>query len=178
MRSLQYNLLPPIGDGQTPVYGTLLDLLQAIPYLISDGLIPPLVVLNHIFKMGVYDAGMSGGITWEPFAIDQKEFDELVNGFVSLNNAEYRLVSTPGWVKTNIQWLIWKMEYLYEIPSEEHIRLWEEDDHWTRLYKEAINIGDTEKADEYHLKSIQAGNRLSKFFMAYIDKYRKKKEST
>ncbi|MEN6321434.1 MAG: hypothetical protein ABFD82_22145 [Syntrophaceae bacterium] len=177
MRSLQYNLLPPVGDGQTPVYGDLLDLLQAIPYLLSDGLIPPLVVLNHIFQMGVYDAGMSGGITWEPFEIDQTEFNELVNGFVSLKNTEYRLVVTPDWVKTNIHWLIWKMEYLYKIPSEEHIRLWEEDEHWTRLHQEAIVIGDTKKVDEYYIKSMQAGNRLSKFLMAYIDEYRKKKES-
>jgi hypothetical protein len=69
------------------------------------------------------------------------------------------------------------MEYLYGIPSKEHIRLWEEDERWTRLHKEAIITGDTKKADEYYIKSIQAGNRLSKFFMAYIDKYRKKTEN-
>jgi hypothetical protein len=127
--------------------------------------------------MGLYDAGMSGGITWDPFEIDQKEFDELVHGFVSLNNAEYRLVPTPGWVKTNIHWLIWKMEYLYEIPSEEHIRLWEEDNHWSRLHKKAIEMGNTEQADEYYIKSIEAGTQLSKFFMTHIEAYRKKKES-
>jgi hypothetical protein len=95
MRSLQYNLLTPVGDGQTPVYGYLLDFLQAIPHLLSGGLIPPLVVLNHIFKMGVYDAGMSGGITWEPFEIDQTEFNELVDVFISLKDAEYQLAVTP-----------------------------------------------------------------------------------
>jgi hypothetical protein len=69
------------------------------------------------------------------------------------------------------------MEYLYGIPSKEHIRLWEEDERWTRLHKEAIITGDTKKADEYYIKSMEAGTKLSKFFMTHIEAYRKKKES-
>jgi len=77
-RTLRFKYIPPIGFRRVSARGTLLDLIQAIPYLSAGNLIPPLRVLNDVLRRGRRDAGMSGGAIWRPFSIKRDEYDELV----------------------------------------------------------------------------------------------------
>lgn len=77
MRELYFALCAPIGPWTTPTRGSLLDLTNLIPYFVTLE-IPPLRVVNDMFARGQNHAGMSGGALWEPFEIDEAEFEELV----------------------------------------------------------------------------------------------------
>ena len=55
--------------GSSERRGTVAELLESIPYLLADRLLPPLRVVNDVLRRGVHDAGMSGGCSWRPFEI-------------------------------------------------------------------------------------------------------------
>ena len=86
MRKIRYKILPPIGSYEPEAEGTLVDLLQDMPYLFVWKVIPPLGVINEILMSGIYDKGMSGGCEWEPFHICQHEYESLVQELLNLPN--------------------------------------------------------------------------------------------
>ena len=61
------------------VNGDLLTLVYDIPYFGACGVFPPLHVANQTFSSGGGDGGMSPGASWNPFTIDQKKYDILLN---------------------------------------------------------------------------------------------------
>jgi hypothetical protein len=100
MRSIKYNLLPPISPleyGEGPrIQGTLVDLILAIPYLMHSDVIPSLAELNVVFRKGIRDAGMSGGCKWKPFEITEEEYKELIEELLTLPDKHYkRAASSP-----------------------------------------------------------------------------------
>jgi hypothetical protein len=87
MRTIQYNLLQPVGDGEPLREGSLFGFVLDIPYLFSLDLIPPLFVFNEILRSGIDDAGMSSGCELQPIEIIQKEFEELVKALSAMPEA-------------------------------------------------------------------------------------------
>jgi len=161
MRQITYRQLPQTGpdDAYDPVTCSLADFVLDIPYFLSFDLIPPLSVRNEQFGSGERDAGMSGGCVWEPFTLTALEYEELV---LELQNHGLRRVAPPEWVHNRTDWHIWIMEYEVGIPSEEHYRLWREEQIYEGLKKQAEKDGDQEGALSYHLKAIEAGQRLAR----------------
>jgi hypothetical protein len=101
----------------------------SLPYLIGPAQpgdrapIPSRAVLNSIFRSGKFSAGMSGNWEWEPFEIDQSEYEELV---AALSNGERPvrvMPEPPRWVETRDEWNIWIASQDHDSSSEEGRRL-------------------------------------------------------
>lgn len=131
--------------------------------------------MNEEFRSGDHDAGMSGGCVWEPFVITKEEFDELVR---ELQNRGMSHVEPPESVITRTDWHIWKFEYELGIPSDEHYRLWREEEKWGQLRKQADEAGDQERMLEYHLRAIEAGQTLVRFITPFVKQYHSKKQDS
>jgi len=177
MRVVKYKRLPCVGAGTVSCEGNLLKFVHDLPYLFLFNLIPNIAVFNDIFSKGLDDAGMSGGCIWEPFAINKSEYDELVEQLLCLPDQIYRLVDSPEWVATQSNWHIWIMEFECGIPAEKHKTLSEEEAKWSKKLNEVYAQGNRELYLEYHLKAIEAGNRLVEFIDPYLQEYRKRKKN-
>ena len=117
MRRLRFTLLAPVGDQEMEVERSLVELLDAIPYLLLE-LIPPLKVVNQVLATGCEDAGMSGGCRWEPFQITEDEYREVVEVLEARTGENaLRFVEPPAWVVDREEWSIWCAEYLWSIPA-------------------------------------------------------------
>ena len=81
MKECKYTLFP----GKFDESGTLFSLLNSVPYLLMKKRLPPLVVVNDILIGGRVDAGMSGGVEWDPFTITSEEYRELAKHCECLN---------------------------------------------------------------------------------------------
>ena len=120
MRELRFKRYALLCAGGKWERGTLKDLLFAMPYLLHD-FIPPLPVLNDLLKHGVpnhiypdgllpdgkvqYDAGMSGGCSWQPFEITQEEYQELVLDLLTDPELQLQVLDTPPEIQTYMAWV-------------------------------------------------------------------------
>jgi hypothetical protein len=153
MRDVTYRPLPGIGPGiGQPRTVSLADFLRrGLPYVLARGAIPrpwwvpPRAVLNSLFRTGSLGLGMSGGARWEPFEIDESEYEELVAALAE-HGYEPLPAEPPGWVAGRTDWRIWEDELRTGIPSEEHRRLQaradEADVAWRQSWKEAVERRD------------------------------------
>lgn len=93
MRDVRFKRHGAIGPAQW-THATLPEFLFALPSLLrpdgSQQPIPPLAVLNELFKSGRMDAGMSGGSEWKPFEISELEYEELIEWLAT--NPKYNFV--------------------------------------------------------------------------------------
>ncbi|MFN8374801.1 MAG: hypothetical protein U0694_18220 [Anaerolineae bacterium] len=64
--------------------------LADIPYLMVQGVIPPLQILNQVFGKGGDSGGMGPVTSWRPFKIDEAEYKELVEALLNLDIIEAR----------------------------------------------------------------------------------------
>src|ERR1044072_663246 len=117
---IDYELLPAMGPGTTKKRGSLAELVHDIPYFITNGLIPPPIVLESVLREGVVDAGMSGGCRWQPFDMTAAQYEEIVR---ELERSGLVRAETPDWVATRSDWTAWMMEHRNSVPSAEHRRL-------------------------------------------------------
>jgi hypothetical protein len=170
MRKVEYELLPAMGSGTLKRSGSLKDLLLEIPNFRMFELMPPMRVLNAVLREGVADAGMSGGCQWAPFEITQSEYEELVQSFSTIPNNYFRSVDVPTWVETPSDWMIWTLEHVRGVPTQEHRRLTAEYEALERRRKAASDSGDSELAESLFVEVIQAGTKLSDFVMAHLRK--------
>ena len=87
MRDVRFKDHPGVGGPGNWTHGLLTEFLFRLPYFFYFGKvrqpIPPLHILNGIFRSGKFDAGMSGGCEWKPFEIDEKECSELVQELIA-----------------------------------------------------------------------------------------------
>lgn len=126
MRDLPFVVQPGIGPGQFPRRGSLADLALALPYVVIDE-IPPRRVLNDVLRRGGLDAGMSGGCLWEPFEIDDAEYEQLVHELQhrgtrpiagrDAGGKPFRLSDPPASVRTYPQWSAYRYEQRLGTPS-------------------------------------------------------------
>jgi hypothetical protein len=167
MRTIDYEILPPLGPGTEPKSGTLAQLVHDIPYLLMPGPIPPRAVLNSIFKTGLSDAGMSGGCRWQPFEISPAEYDELVRALVADSKGTLTVVDTPDWVRTQSDWTAWWMQHLHHVPADEHRRLTARYEELERERKDAEARGDSALAEDLFVQAVRAGTELGDFIMSH-----------
>ncbi|HHH49429.1 MAG TPA: hypothetical protein ENK52_00440 [Saprospiraceae bacterium] len=70
-----------------------------IPYFGACGIFPPFHIINEIFQTGGSQGGMSPGATWQPFQIEQDEYDELVQTIKTLDPETLGDNARYTWVK-------------------------------------------------------------------------------
>ncbi len=111
----------------------LLSFCYDVPYLDACGILPPLHIINQIFKSGGENGGMGPGATWNPFEISAAEYNELASSIIITpldkipGNARYKLVKFELDSEfDHIQdWMVWiqatckkhKEEYDRKYPS-------------------------------------------------------------
>jgi len=82
-----------IGPPGAWTHGTLLEFLFALPTVLRPGPnrqpVPPLAVLNDVFRSGARDAGMSGACEWKPFEIDETDYRSLVDELVTMPGYDF-----------------------------------------------------------------------------------------
>lgn len=129
MRKVNYTYLFPVadvdGESSSVEFGDVSDLLRAADsYLFTGGHIPPLRIINSFLATGRSDHGMSGGAEWEPFALTDAEFENLVN---FLDTPEGRakfhigkqitIVQPPANILTHLDYSDWKIEEALNDPT-------------------------------------------------------------
>ena len=172
MRQIRYTVEPGVGEA-TETEGNVADLLESIPYLLTDGLVPPLHLLNALLRLGDAEAGMSGGCGWEPFELSTGEFRELVDELEARppDKGRCRFVEPPEWVGTLGEWRIWCAEYLHSIPADQNRTLLSELESLEAAMKKAEESGEHELAHELFSK-------LQRAAQAYADFIRRQRDTT
>ena len=176
MRTVTYRALPGVGAGIGASRTVPLSefVRRGVPYLLSGGaaprpwFVPPLAVLNGVFRSGKDDAGMSGGALWTPFEVEQGEYEEVVAALAE-HGYEPLPVDAPGWVKTREEWLVWNHELHTGLPSDEHRRLLAREMRcghaWRESLKEAVERGDftlaARRSEEWQRAAIELRNFLA-----------------
>ena len=77
MRTVEYERHEFHGEPEkvaAPIWAFVFD----VPYLAICDVFPPLHVLNQLLESGGSEGGMSCGTTWQPFAISEAEYEELL----------------------------------------------------------------------------------------------------
>ena len=98
MREVSFKNLPALGPGDAPSESALLaEFLLTTPVfahaLRSFGVVPPIHILNEVLSSGSYDAGMSGGASWEPFEVSAEEYEELVEQLTT--SLDHSIIEDP-----------------------------------------------------------------------------------
>lgn len=178
MKIIKYEILVPLGGTNITKKGDLLQFVtNLMPMLGTLNIIPPFRILNEILGSGQINAGMGGSCKWEPFKIEMKEYNELVQALRKVTETPFRTITTPYWVRTRSEWHAYIYEEEMGIPSDRHLQFLEETEKWENLKSEALKAKDKGLAQQYHSKIIQAGVRLSRFLGPYFEKYQKKQQN-
>ena len=171
MEKIVFYQLSGIGDGKSRKEGTLLHLLEAIPYLLLRKRLPCLRVINSILAGGYEDAGMSGAVQWQSFQINQKQFLKLV---AEAESRGIRYIKNPEWVTCRSDFHIWEMSLDHGIPLARHREL------MRRLDKAESDLEEakTNHASEGELEPLlcevlDASSALSSFLEGHLAKSKK-----
>ncbi|MDD3483092.1 hypothetical protein [Azovibrio restrictus] len=137
MRIIAYqrheHTFPEPENRNAPLYVFVYD----VPYLGVSGVFPPLHLLNELFMTGGSQGGMSPGATWEPFAISQDEFSELVSVLTHLE---------PKTLGTDARFTL--VKFVFD-PEFDHIR---DRSAWASLVS-------TKHRESFFSKQQEAANR-------------------
>lgn len=164
MRKLAYTILTMGEDIEAT--GSVADLLREIPYFLAYG-IPNRRVINSMLCKGIIESGMSGGVVWEPFEIDEREFSEVVT---SLSDSGSEILSLPHWVATEDDLLAWIYEKEHGVPAKEHKKLQDACRNTELDISRAEDQGKDEIVEPLHLRYIDESHALVEF----IDKHTKR----
>ena len=163
--------LPATGPGAIPERGNTVDLLLHMPYLLVSGLIPPEFVINELLALGLNDAGMSGGVQWEPYRLRPGDFEDLAQALQqAYTSGELEYKAPDAWVKNFQDWHVWVMYIKHDVPWEAHKRLNDVAVAIGKSLREAERAGDEERINELHLASLKADGELSEFIMRHLKK--------
>jgi hypothetical protein len=156
-----------------PKDASLEEFLQWLPYLLMPAAaIPPLFILNEILAKGVLDAGMSGGCEWEPFQINQAEWQDLA---ATLTAGGMFVVDPAPWVQTYADWSLWRLADKFGIQPREQLELKalaDEERRWLNE-SEMVRRQDPDQALEYLAKASEVSRRAADI----IERYRPKDNS-
>lgn len=139
------------------------DVLFKLPYLFSsrEKVILPLHIINSILRSGKYNVGMSGYFKWEPLDMSPIEYGSFIQ---ELKIQGFRnLGSIPSWVTDYKTWHIWKLEKLYGIDSEQHLKLADEIDELSDHIRVATESGDKKLVESLRVKKSRAQLKLVAF---------------
>jgi hypothetical protein len=167
-----FEVLPTTGPGTTPESGNTADLLLNMPYLLTSGLIPPEFVINELLSQGLNDAGMSGGVQWEPYRLRPGDFNALSEALKqAYAHGELRYEAPDSWVRNFQDGHVWVMYVKHGVPWKEHKRLNDAMVAIENALQEAERTGDSRRMNELHLASLKADGELSEFIVRYLNKY-------
>jgi len=172
MKTVQYTVGPEMGHPKPyTTSGSLLEFLSRCSGTIDLELIPPLPILNQTLKTG---ADLNESCQWQPFELDERDYEELVLALLTSPNTRYEQVNPPDWVCTPRDWYYWCYEFRVGIPAQKHRELLEESELWSKKTRQASDEGNKELAESYHWKSIQAGQQLMDLVNPCFEKYHKR----
>ncbi|NVJ50158.1 MAG: hypothetical protein HWE11_07215 [Gammaproteobacteria bacterium] len=160
--TFNFEILLATGPGSIVEKGNTVDLLNEMPYLLSTKIIPSETVINELLSKGINDAGMSGGVKWEPYKLKQGQFSTVVD-LLKKANRSLEYVEPPTWVSGAHDWHVWIMYYKSGVPWQKHKELNDEYNCIIAKINEAYDAGNKEEAEELHWKSVEVGTRLAEF---------------
>lgn len=170
MKTVNYQYLDAPEELQTePLDAFLLQL----PYFLSLGYIPPLSIINLVLSEGYFDAGMSGGAKWQPFVIDDKEYQELLLALenkTNYNGEKFNFSLTQVAVTSRKQWHAKVYENKFDVPSQRHLELMEKCDSYAQKARTAYENGNEQDGIKWHLKSIHYGDKLVELTEKHINR--------
>ncbi len=167
---VRYFRLPGAGPGKFPYEGAWADVLEAVPYfLMAGGPIPPRDVANEVLRLGVVDAGMSGGCEWDPTELDEASYNVVVEDLlarpprhIDYGGGDVREVGTyqqlpaPEWVHTQSDFLFWSVEVTRGLPGLVHRDLRARIDRLVHVASEAYERGDVVEQDRLEAELVEA----------------------
>jgi hypothetical protein len=107
MRQVTYTLVPDsgaaVGTGWTPKTAPLDEFLLDAQDILYHQNIPPLDILNQMLNRGYAIRTAE----WEPFEIDEEEYEEVVAALVQDEARQLRRYSPPSDCSTPEQWQEW-----------------------------------------------------------------------
>jgi len=166
-----FDVLPATGPGTISESGNTIALLLNMPYLLTSGLIPPEFVINELLSQGLNDAGMSGGVQWEPYRLRSGDFDALAQALQqAFTHGELEYMAPDAWVKDFQDWHVWVMYVKHGVPWEEHKRLNDKVVAIEKALQEAERTKDEVRMNKMHLASLKANGELSEFIMRHLKK--------
>lgn len=169
MKKFKYHLLSGAGNRITSKQGVLKDLLLDIPFLITPEtrLLPPLHIINDVLNAGIMDLGSIGGCKWEPFQIEEKDFIDILKKLGTINDAIYKFVVPPDWVKNFSDWSIWRMEHCFGVPSGENRKLHNEYMKIENALQKAYNQNSHKLVFKNFRKLQKIENKITKLILKY-----------
>ena len=129
LRRFAYKRLFPVADEDgtrdIETVGDISDLIRdGNGYLIMDGKIPPVHILNDFFSLGLSDLGMGGGAEWAPFEISHQEFQDLLAYLETEQgkkkfgvNGGIKVETPPAEIKTVEHFSTWRLKVAFEDPT-------------------------------------------------------------
>lgn len=134
---VRYFTIPGLGADKVALEGTWADVLEAIPYfLMPGGPIPPRELVNEALKLGVLDAGMSGGCEWDATELDEESYNGVVHELLARpprhiafgggqleDVGSYKQLAAPAWVRTQSDFTFWSVEIARGVPGLAHREL-------------------------------------------------------
>ena len=165
-RRVSFRVAGAIGDAVRQ-RGTMVDLLEAVPYLLVARVVPPWHVVNDLLRSGGGDAGMSGACTWEPFEITRSEWEDLARDLEALPpKRRCKVLEPPDWVQTVEDWHAWIMIVEYGFP-EEYRDIDREYRDLERARERATQVGQTDLAEELRVRAGEVADRLSRLVLEH-----------
>lgn len=173
MKKIEYKYLPPTGRDSVESIAMLDEFLISLPHLLYMGYIPPLNIINLFLALGIDEAGMSGGAEWEPFDIDKKEYEEILDSLKhrKYHDSEYFNSSLiDEIISTKNEWFVKVMEHKHGIPFARHFELMEREQALRQQSAEAYEQGDKELGESIHIRWYQSVNELNDFCDEHFNK--------
>lgn len=168
MKIVYYKDLEESGTEQT---APLDNFLLQLPYFFSEGYIPPLSIINLVLAEGYYDVGMSDGAKWEPFVINDTEYQELLEVLedkTRCNGDKFNFSLTQIVIENQNQWHAKVYENEFGMPYQRHLELMEKCDNYQQKCRTAYENGNEQDGAKWHLKSIHCGQELVEFIEKYM----------
>lgn len=164
---ISYTYRPPTGCEQE-VKDDLVNLLLDIPSLFFLNYVPPIAVLNDVLSSGGRDAGMSGGCTWQPFALDETDYGAVINRLKAMTDRQLVFAEPPAAIQSFNQWMPWVMHHKLGVPLAEYSELLAREMDLEQRRDQAYQSGDHELGDELHCLWIEAAENTMEFLGPYL----------
>jgi len=88
---------------------TVVDLIEQIPPLmiivLERKILPPLAVLNDLFSRGECDSGMSGGVSWDVFQLNDTDISSIKNVLSEKYKIEFVELGELSAIQTFDDWV-------------------------------------------------------------------------
>ncbi len=147
--------------------GTPAELLKWMGEFPPDRIVPPLAVLNHVFRKGFFPGGFNGDIHWEPFQLTPDEYDYVASELTRDASTGFRTLESPDWIQNEWDWLAYVASSQRGVPLEPYRTLLYELDALGSELKAARSSG---KRLTILVKTLQL-NMVTKRMMRLLARY-------